>query len=363
MFRIFKLQLLWIFIVSAAGCKPASDNYGYPDSDIIYGKAEQIYGEKLPAEYVTASHLRNRITPYGLIGLAEMNGKFVHLSDMSTGEILVSAVNKGRGPAEMLSASYPDYYAPADKFFAADPFKNQILEHKITQDTILVTNGYDIRSGQSSFLGGFSAASDSTFILLLHRFDSHCLMVLDTNRMVVDSLNYTVFDDDRIDHSKVQYLSISMGISPDRKTLVLYDRWYNCLKKYKVDNNKLSLEKDTMFIRPFLDLKNGIPLAKDNHLQTLGNVFLTDRYILVVSNPETVKQEKEREKEAKEKGGRLGELMNRTYLLIFDYNLNFVTSYLCDGHFNWIAVMPDGKTLYASDYEKEFSIKKYILPY
>ncbi len=352
-----------MFFSLLTGCSTAdNDNTDYLNKEILYSNAMPLKGELLPAEYMTNAPLLNRYTPHGYMGLAEINGKLVHLSDTAKGEIFISSVHRGRGPKEMLSASYPDYYTNTDKFFAADPFKNIIMEHQVISDTILVTNEYDISTAQPSFLGGFCTASDSTFILLQHRRNSHCLIVLDTNRQVIDSVAYRVFEDERIDHDKVQTLSISMDISPDRKTLVLFDDWYNCLKKYKVDNNRLTLEKDIMFLRPYIDFKTGVPLAEKNHTLSLGKVFLTDKYIYIVSNPETVKEQHERIKEAKEKGEKSsGSPMNNTYLLVFDYDFNFVTSYLCDSHFKWIAIKPDGKTIYASDYKNEYSLRKYCL--
>lgn len=49
-----------------------------------------------------------------------------------------------------------------------------------------------------------------------------------------------------------------------------------------------------------------------------------------------------------------------SYILVFDYDFNYVRSYLCDGHFSWITLTNNPTIIYAAN-EREHCLTKYTL--
>lgn len=362
-YKAFCLLFLVNGILFLTGCNHSgSDNATpYLSPKIVYGEADTLKGEPL-VEYLAGNSFRAYYTPAGFLGSMEMDKKYIHLADTLTGEIIASAGGKGRGPGELLTAHYSDYDPRTGLFYIVDVFRSVVMAFKEEQGKVIVKDEYNLQSAIPSFIGGFQVVSDSVFVVLLNRQYSHCLFLVDNKNTILDSLDYHVFEDDRIDHSKVEHISLSLRMSPDRKNLIVCNSRYNYFRNYEIRNNQFVLTKERQFFELKAEIRDGELWSKDEEVPCYGTIFVSDSYIYMVSNPRSVKLSRERHKKAKGEGTMAPELMNDSYILIFDRDFNFITSYLCDGHFQWITLMPDGKTVYAADYKDKQSLRKYILP-
>ena len=86
----------------AAGCSTNEAQFPKP-LEYYIGNAQQLEGERLPAENMTKFSFGCFHTPSGFIGEMELeNNKLIHFADLETGEVILSAVSKGRGPNEMI---------------------------------------------------------------------------------------------------------------------------------------------------------------------------------------------------------------------------------------------------------------------
>lgn len=82
----------------AAGCSTNEAQFPKP-LEYYIGNAQPLEGERLPAEYMTKYSFGCFYTPDGFIGEMELeNNKLIHLADLEAGEVIRSAVSRGRGP-------------------------------------------------------------------------------------------------------------------------------------------------------------------------------------------------------------------------------------------------------------------------
>ncbi len=347
--------------VAVAGCNSsAEDSNGYLIPEVVYDKATPITGEDLSTEYMARNAPNDCFTPYGIFGKTDIQGKNIHLVNAESGAVIASALSRGRGPQEVLMPMGVDYHAVNDRFYACCGMTNSILEYRFENDSLIFTNRYNLSRKVQSVIDRFKVGADSTFVMYLTRMKSNHLFIVDAHNRVHDSLDYMPFSDERLDVSKIKRNNITMAMDRDRETLFICNATYNTLQKYSVKENKFELLKEQMFLEPHLDLSTGAPKAEDNHIIGDGKIFMGEKYLYVVSNPETAGEFRARNEEAKKQHIMLSSLAGNSYILVFDYDFNFVKSYICDTHFTSISIAPDGKTIYAANEENQ-RLRKFLL--
>ncbi len=338
----------------------------YISPDELYTRATELEGEALSNELYAMPFFKGFLTPDGFLGYIRAdNGKLVHLFDSSNAELKASEGTKGRGSNELLLAHAVDYNPKTGSLFLHDIIRSVAVQFRY-EDNKIVNKGPVIlaQRAKGCVTEELQAISDSVFVLRVNDIAppyGGYLAVVNSNNETLDSLQIYQVDDDRVKHSKIRIIDASIRLSPDRNTLVVCNSKYNHLTLYGVENNSLKKLRRRTVIEPVYTVKKGNIIRAGKHVEWRGTVFMSDKYIYVVSNPETRGDYLKRLDKAQKSGETMGELMENSYILVFDYNLDFIKSYKCDDHFKWISISPDGRTVYASVYRDGCNLRRYNL--
>ena len=131
--------------------------------------------------------------------------------------------------------------------------------------------------------------------------------------------------------------------------------------KYQIEDGKISLVDKVMLVEPKYVVKNGTPVMEPENVILNNRIFVGEKYLYMTADPEKVSDMKEREKRAREEGRRESAAPgNDSYIVVFDYDLNFIKSFRVDSDVWHLALTPDPSVVYASDY-RENRLKKYVL--
>ena len=342
----------------------AVEEYLTPDD--LFANAIEIKGEKLQHEMFAKPFFKGFLTNDGFLGyLRADNDKLVHLLNAGTGKIMLSEGTKGRGPNELLMAHALDYNPQTGSLFLHDIMKSVAVQFAYRDDKIINIGAIDLaQRGLGCITEELQTVSDSLFILRVNDIAppySCYLAVVDSHNTMIDSLQIFQIDKDKINHSKIRIIDASMRLSPNRKDLFLCNSNFNHITRYSIENNRLKKIKSSTILKPEYTIKRGKIIMDNKHIVWNGEIFTSDKYVYVVSNPEVWGEFLTRVDDAQSSGRVVSEFVGNTYILVFDYDLNFIKSYKTDNCFKWIAVAPDGKTVYASTYLDGCYLTKYNL--
>lgn len=334
--------------------------------DALYNNAIEINGERLQNELFSMPFFKGFFTSYGFWGSMKAdNNKIVHILNCQTAELITSEGTIGRGPNELLIPHAIDYVPKIGTLFLEDITRSLVVPFYYQNNKI--TPGKSINLTQRDkgcVIYNMQAISDSLFVIRVNDIAppySCYLAIVNSRNETLDSLQIYQLDNDNIEHSKIRNIDATIRLSPNRKNLIVCNAKYNHLTNYSLDGNKFKQINKKFILEPKLSIKNGKIKRDPLHLQWESEVFTSANYIYVVSNPETRGDYLKRLKDFEEKGERFGELTNNSYILVFDYDFNFIKSYKCDDHFHWITIAPDEKTIYASTYLDGCYLTKYVL--
>ena len=248
-----------------------------------------------------------------------------------------------------------------DKLYVCDIVTNRVKRISIENYCLFVEEHTTINYDKPTITAGMKVVSDSIYAIFGYSRTAHNILLADVTGSIIDSIPYTILDDKKIDNSKVGTFYVSMSLSPDRKYLYVCNKTYNHVRKYQINNNSLSFIKEYCLTEPKYKIKSGQPIQTEDNMALWGEMFIGEKYIYIVTNPEYRKDFVRRREEANS----LGKLHTAipdsdSYILVFDYDMNLLNSYLCDGHFTWIALTPDPSVIYAAD-DIDHCLKKYTL--
>ena len=171
--------------------------------------------------------------------------------------------------------------------------------------------------------------------------------------------DYYLLNDSRIDYSRFRY-NIDMKISPCKNYLFVRGD-YNSVSKYKIADNKITFQKQMFLIEPLYEIKESLPIKKGSHMELNPNIFIGDKYVYIVTNPELQHDKNSRLKKSVSEGIMPESVLDdNSHILVFDYDFNFVKSYLCDCNARFLALPPDPSVVYATDMTNN-RLVKYIL--
>ncbi len=355
------LYLTTAALLLVAGCTPKAGMFPQP-LEYYIGNARPLQGEKLPAEYLINYSFECFYTPQGLIGRMELpNKRLIHLADLQTGEVTHSAVPKGRGPNESLMKPFIDLYG--NNLYANDIMGEKVLKISIDTDSLIVEEYFKHQFRQPAFAVNLQAASDSLFVFFLGTRTGGRLALTNNTGQVLDTLVYPVLDDPNLAKDNQVNFNLSMTLSPCGSKLFVQNYRYSNIRRYSIAENKITLDKTFTLLEPKYTIKNGKEkMAEDNVVMNQPYLVAGEKYVYMLANPETLKENREREKKASADGQRsAGDPQSNTYLLVFDYDFNLVQSYLTDAHLSYLTITPDPATVYASDHENH-CMRKYTLP-
>lgn len=334
--------------------------------DKLYTQAIHLKGDRLQEELYADGYFKGFFTPDGFLGsLRADNGKLIHLLSINTAEIQQSEGAKGRGPKELLMPYSVDYVPESRTIFLEDIVRSKIVSFRLDTGHISIVNSTDLtQRDKGCVIENMQAISDSLFVIRVNDIAppySCYLAIVNSRNETLDSLQIYQLDNDNIEHSKIRNIDATIRLSPNRKNLIVCNAKYNHLTNYSLVGNKFNQVNKKFILEPKVSIRDGKIKRDPLHLQWESEVFTSANYIYVVSNPETRGDYLKRLKDYEEKGERMGELTDNSYILVFDYNFNFIKSYKCDDHFHWITIAPDEKTVYASTYLDGCYLTKYVL--
>lgn len=362
-----RLVVCYFVIFSIHSCISPynTSDHKYLTHEELYAKAYNIEGKRLSKELFSTSFFAGYYTPNGLLGRLDADKKLIYLLDTNDASTLASGGAKGRGHYELLGPNARDYISQSGTFFLQDLIKSTVVLFKYDNNEIKAINNFNIKQkSPGCVIQGFKALSDSVFVIKVDDVVppySCYLSIVNSRNETLDSLQIYELDSKEINHSLIRQLEVSIALSPNRKNLIVCNGRFNHLTKYGLDDNKFSMLKKRIILEPKASIRKGRLKRDDEHIDWYGEVFTSEKYIYIVSNPEMKRDYIKRLEEARANGRRMSELMENSYILVFDYDFNFVKSFKCDDYFRWIAIAPDEKTVYASTYRDGQYIVKYKL--
>ncbi len=327
------------------------------------GDAVKITSIPLETEYIAENNFLCHYTESGFLGrMNHENKKMVHLADLDNGEIKVSACALGRGPDELLSAG-PESDLFDNKLYLLDQIADKIIKVEIQQDTLIT---YPVMKLQPNTLMAFSdieVISDSVFVLFASDSDYlQSIQIWDNKNRILDSLSYVPLESEKF--NQVYRFNINMGLSPCKEYLFISCNQYDCLSKYHIKENKINKGCKIFLTEPLFSANKGKPEKDEEYIRTNLATYVGEKYVYVTVQPELMKDYRARHKKAQEEGrGRheRNEPGNSSYILVFDYGLNLIKTYLTDSDIYNLATTPDPATVYATDW-KDNRLVKYDLP-
>ncbi len=358
--------VLTILLLYCCSNSPKKIEEAYMTPEDLYSGAVEIKGEKLPNELYAKPFFKGFIAPDGFLGYIRAdNKKLVHLLDASTSEFIASEGTNGRGPNELLLAHAMDYNPQTGSFFLHDIMRSVVVQFGYDNGKIINKGPINLEQrGQGCITEELQTISDSLFVIRVNDIAppySCYLSIVNSRNEVLDSLQVFEIEDDRINHSKVRVIDASMRLSPNRKNLFVCNSRYNHITKYSIENNKLHKLKGKTFLKPEYTTKRGKLIMDSKHIVWKGEIFTSEKYLYVVSDPESWGDFLSRLDRSRSSGDKMDEFAGHSYILVFDHDLNFIASYKCDDSFKWITIAPDGKTIYASTFLDGCYLTKYLL--
>lgn len=355
MYHIYLIAFL--FVLFSCSSNPKRGQLISPE--YIIKSAVPIQGEKLLAEYITNGSFNCVYTPDGFIGAMQMyNNKIIHLADIGTGDIIASACPKGRGPKELLVGNpHKDYFN--GKLYLLDMAINRVKSVAVVGDSLRVEDLFAYNGSSAVFIPAFNVINDTTFVFFTQKRESAHIFIVNHQNEVLDSLDYDVMEDERIKNEKLERVFISMNISPNRNNLFIVNRLFNNIKRYNIENGKISFAKEEFIVGPRYDVKDGLPIDKKDNLILDSEIFVSEKYIYLVTQPEYRSDYNKRIYNDK---GQVPYVPDNTHIIVLDYDLNYLRSYKCDHYFRNITLTDKDGVFYAADMENH-CLQKYTLPY
>ena len=348
-----------LVLFAAASCTTKENRFPKP-LEYYIGNARPLQGEPLQAEYLANGSFWCHYTPYGFFGRMELpNKRMIHLADLQTGEVICSAVPRGRGPNEVLISPYTDLYR--NTLYANDPGSDKVLKVDIVSDTLQVTEYFSHPHSNSAFTINIQAVSDSLFVFFQGTRTGGQIILTDNTGQVLDTIAYPVLDDPELGKDILVNFNVSMALSPCGNWLYVQNYRYNNIRKYSIAENKMALAETYTLLEPKYTIEKGKEKMDPENVIMHAGLFAGEKYIYMPACPETLKDSRERDRKAEEAGQRGSSTPDtNSYLLVFDYDFNLVESYSCDAQFSWVVPGPDPAIIYAADMENH-CLRKYTL--
>lgn len=360
--KCFGKYLLLTLTLSLYGCKSNNNSTDFKEADFYTKNAVSVYGKCLNEGYQIKYSFKCFYTPNGLLGTMELADKtLIHLADINNGEILLSTSAKGRGPNEFMQSSpHIDYFNGS--LYAADMITNSVKIFTPLKEEFKSSALFKINYNTPTLTADFKVISDSLFVVFGYSPTSHSLLLINGQGDIVDSLSYHILEDPKIDHSTVGQFYLSMHLSPCREYLYVHSKDYNYIKKYQIKNSTLNNVETHFLTQPKYKVVKGKPLKKEDNVRFSGNIYVGEKYIYIAANPESRGEYERRREQAHRDGYRVSYLPdNNSYIMVFDHNMNFIQSYLCDANFEWLVLTDNPSIVYVSDY-RTHTLKQYQLP-
>lgn len=236
-----------------------------------------------------------------LIVTALTGDGFLHIYDKETGDLLMDAVGRGRGPGEVLSGR--DTYLDIETGIMVwnDMLQDKVLELQIDAllangrsaisertldiDRTWLTNLFLYDGGGLAIRNLGDAATDTAGVVRLQSFDPV------TGEVFAQDNSFPV--EDRTARSAL-YMEGRYALSPD-KTRLAAGTFFGCiLETCAIGKDRIRRTATRYFIRPEFDFNSGIPLCTDKTVCGFYDLYATDDRIYASydgkTNPDVVRR-------------------------------------------------------------------------
>ena len=134
------------------------------------------------------------------------------------------------------------------------------------------------------------------------------------------------------------------------------------ISKYEINDNRISRVKKIFLSEPKYSIKKGRPIYSIDYISCNCSIYVGEKYIYITMDPESMKEYNARQRREKQEGVR-GSIKpgNDSYILVLDYDLNLIKSYLSDSDISNLALTSDPSVVYATN-SRENRLIKYTLP-
>lgn len=362
MIKRINTYIILLILVLLTNCQnKVKDTVLYSKYNDLFDKAIPVKGKHLKEQYLSPSSFKCFYLDSAFLGSMPLpNKNIVHLVDLCSGEVTASAIKNGRGPGEILSSlPYVDYLN--GWLYVGDIATNRIKRVAVKGEKLVTEDFVTIKYSNPTITAGMEVLSDSLLAIFGYCKNSQNIYLVDKTGIVLDSIKYSLLNDQKIDDSKVSPYYISMSYHSSNHRLYVYNKTYNHIRIYNIIHNTIELISHFNLTEPKYMIKSGKPIQSGKNITLSGEIFLGKDYVYLVANPELRSDFEKRREDAYSKGITLTAVPDtNSYILIFDYNFNLLKSYLCDSNFSWIALTEDASIVYASD-KRNHCLTKYIL--
>jgi hypothetical protein len=318
---------------------------------MISNKMLDNYDDTLKGEILSNPVLSQRgivpfTSPYGLIGVSANSKGVICLLDTLNGEVLAAQYNIGKGPDELLDPMGMGFNPLNSTFCVWDLGKQAINLYQVSENGFqkVRTNYYN--NINPSYLRNITNTED----IILTAMPNQSL-IIHNSMGIVDSHPYRIIDDTNLDYFN-NYHPSTIDLSVKEELIFAADCILPYLAAFSYRNNKIVKLWDKMVFKPeyvinknrWIGLNNGSYVGFDGI--RISNRFIYLSYLgLTITE---YNQDKEK-------------LLKQISLLVFDFDGNFVKSYLLDQNLTTFTVTPDDRVLYGLIENPDFYIVKYNL--
>ncbi len=332
--KLFSSLMTIIILFLLNGCKENISN-NYLDFKVISSIKDTLRGVILEktASQDSANYSSFLYSPNGLIVDAGLENEAFFMLDTLNGSKNSSGGFIGKGHNEILSVISYDYNKATNKLFVWDIYLKKIHSFFVSKDNIL-KDEISIDVKEKSNLYRLKVISDSLFIGLTFCPDQ-TIGLISNDGAFKSKLPYKVIENNNLDYS-TKYFTTQIAVSPNKDYVVAVDFMFPSIKLYSIIDNKILLNWEKMIFKPIYNVENG--WVKINNDQIFGflDVFMTKNFIYVSTLGLKCGDWRQNKNEN----------CNYTYLLKFDYNGNFLKSYILDHYIQVFQFSSDQNTIY-----------------
>lgn len=341
-----KTLITLLFLTLLISCNPGNPN----QKELLTNKLLDHYDDTLKGEILSNPVLSQWgivpfTSPYGLIGVSANSKGVICLLDTLNGEVLATQYNLGKGPDELLNPMGMGFNPINSTFCVLDHGKQAISLYKVSAEGFVKVRTNYYNKINPSYLRNISNADD--IILTSIPYQS---LLIHNSKGIVDSLPYRIVDDADLDYF-YHYNPSTFDLSVKDELIFATDSHLPYLAAFSYRNNKIVKLWDKMVFKPEYVIKNRwIRLNNDSYIG-FNSLRISNRFIYLSYLGVTIteyNQDKEK-------------LLKQISLLVFDFDGNFVKSYLLDQNLTTFTVTPDDRVLYGLIENPDFYIVKYNL--
>ena len=149
-----------------------------------------------------------------------------------------------------------------------DPRTGNVKTVEVVEDSLKVGELFKLELETPGLFLELEVVSDSLYAVLFHGYDNKkCLLLVDNKNTILDSVDYCLLNDKRIDYGRFRY-NVDMKISPCKNYLFVRGD-YNSVSKYKIADNKITFQNQMFLIEPLYEIKESLPIKKGSHMEQI----------------------------------------------------------------------------------------------